>query len=440
MVAAVVPSQQPDLRIVRYEPKGASRSLFSYHGPEAMIDGPAGTGKTLGSCWRIHLAAMKHPGMRALMVRKVQEDLTASAVVTYNERVLGTGNFGVRAFGGSRFEPPSFQYQNGSRVFVGGLDKANKVMSREYDIVYVNEATEVAEDDWENLTTRTRWGVMPYQQVWGDCNPQGPGHWIHKRSSRGQLRMFNSVHQDNPALWNERLQQWTPAGQLYIDKLSALTGFRRDRLLLGKWTAAEGAVYPMFDRRTHVREMTDLALEGWATVLWLDVGTRNPTALLTARFAGDRIHIQRELYQRGMSSDAITDAVVKEYRGSRATYVVVDPSSAGLIASLQDHGLTVRKGTNDVQEGIRRVTSVLESVRDGVPDLTIDPSCENWIDEAETYRYPDGGRSNSDNPIKEFDHALDATRYGIWELSDPDGEFTALPTTTTDALSGWFDE
>jgi hypothetical protein len=246
--------------------------------------------------------------------------------------------------------------------------------------------------------------------------------------------MLRSVHQDNPALWDG--QQWTAAGRDYISRLEALTGFRRDRLLLGKWTAAEGAVYPMFDRQMHVRAVD---CSGWGTVLWLDVGTRNPTALLTARYAGDRIHIERERYQRGMSSDAITDAVVKEYRATNAEYVVVDPSAAGLIGSLHEHGLTVRKGVNDVQEGIRRVTSVLSSVRDGVPDLTVDESCVNWIEEAESYRYPDGARSTSDNPIKEHDHALDATRYGVWELSEPVPEFTDLPADTVTALEGWFD-
>jgi hypothetical protein len=62
-------------------------------------------------------------------------------------------------------------------------------------------------------------------------------------------------------------------------------------------------------------------------------------------------------------------------------------------------------------------------VRDGVPDLTVDPSCVNWIEEAESYRYPDGARSNSDNPIKEHDHCLIAgtlieTDRGLRRIED----------------------
>ena len=390
---------------VQYHPRGASADLFREHGPEVIISGAAGTGKTYGALWRLHLAALKYPGMRGIMLRKVQEDLTASALVTYQERVLGAGSFGVRAFGGSKLTPAGFQYPNGSMLLIGGMDKPDKVMSREYDLVYINEATEITEEDWEKLTTRVRWGVMPYQQVFGDCNPQGPGHWLYKRHIDGRLRMLFSVHEDNPSLWDGN--GWTVQGAAYISRLDALTGFRRDRLRLGLWTAAEGVVYPAFNRQTHVRSVD---CDGWETILACDVGTRNPTVILTIRFSGDRIHIEREHYERGMSSDSITDAAVASVAASTPEYLVIDPSAAGLISSLTERGVAVRKAINDVKAGISRVAGVLD-------DLTVDPSCVNVINEFELYRYPTGGqRDNNDVPVKEHDHSMDALRYAIMEL------------------------
>ncbi|MCC6314202.1 MAG: terminase [Thermomicrobiales bacterium] len=408
MVAvAVQPTPAPTT--VRYHPRGASADLFRHHEPEVIVSGPAGTGKTYGALWRLHLAALKYPGMRGIMLRKVQEDLTASALVTYQERVLGAGNFGVRAYGGSKLTPAAFQYPNGSTLLIGGLDKPDKVMSREYDLIYVNEATEITEEDWEKLTTRARWGVMPYQQVYGDCNPQGPGHWLYKRAKAEKTTMLFSVHEDNPELFDPATKRWTAKGEAYIAKLDALTGFRRDRLRLGIWRAAEGVVYPAFSRETHVREVNT---GGWPTIIGLDLGTRNPTAILTIHYSGDRIHVGREHYERGMSSDAITDAAVDAYVGTGSDCIVVDPSAAGLIASLQARGITAIKADNDVKVGISRVTSVLD-------DLTIDPSCENLITEFESYRYPDGRRDNSDIPVKEHDHAMDALRYAVMALTTP---------------------
>ena len=41
----------------------------------------------------------------------------------------------------------AYHYPNGSEVVVGGLDKPSKVMSTEYDLVYVQEAIELFEND-----------------------------------------------------------------------------------------------------------------------------------------------------------------------------------------------------------------------------------------------------------------------------------------------------
>ena len=49
----------------------------------------------------------------------------------------------------------------------------------------------------------------------------------------------------------------------------------------------------------------------------------------------------------------------------------------------------------------------------------MDAACANLIAEFESYRYPDGTRSESDKPVKDNDHALDALRYGIMYLSAP---------------------
>jgi phage terminase large subunit len=62
-------------------------------------------------------------------------------------------------------------------------------------------------------------------------------------------------------------------------------------------------------------------------------------------------------------------------------------------------------------DGIARVTDALAH------GLSIDPQCLNAISELESYRYPEGSRSGTENPIKENDHAMDALRYGIVHLN-----------------------
>jgi hypothetical protein len=56
--------------VVTYMPVGDIRTLFESRDDEVLVEGPAGTGKSYGCLWKLHLAAMKYPGMRGLLLRK----------------------------------------------------------------------------------------------------------------------------------------------------------------------------------------------------------------------------------------------------------------------------------------------------------------------------------------------------------------------------------
>lgn len=382
--------------------RGAAGELLSRRDGEIVISGPVFTGKTYPCLWKVHLAAAKYAGMRGLFCRKENTALAGSTLVTYRERVLTElPDYPVESFGGSRLEPPGYRYPNGSFVAVGGIDD-DRIMGSEYDMILVDEAREIAQSDWETLVTRRRYGVMPYQQIIGATNPDGPAHWMWRRYVAGTLPILFSEHRDNPRMHDGT--DWTEFGRAYLAGLETMTGHRRERLLIGKWAGAEGVVYPGFDRRVAVRAVD---CDGWRTILGIDVGSRNPTAILTIRIASDdRRHVEREVYRRGMSSDDITDAVAMEMDETGAEIGYMDPSAKAYIESLQRRGYNVVAANNDVTYGIGVVTTAIE---DG---LTVDPSCVNTIAEFESYHYPEK-RANDDKPEKQGDHAVDAARYGL---------------------------
>jgi hypothetical protein len=160
-----------------YFPRGAADELMGCRDTEVLIEGPAGTGKSRAALQKLHYAALKYPGMRALLIRKTRESLTESALVTFEEKVLPPDS--PMAAGAKRNVRQSYDYPNGSCIVVGGMvagdkDRSAKIMSTEYDLIAAFEATELAEDDWEKLLTRLRNGKMPYQQAIADCNPGAP--------------------------------------------------------------------------------------------------------------------------------------------------------------------------------------------------------------------------------------------------------------------------
>jgi len=58
-----------------------------------LYDGPAGTGKTKSVLEKVHLAAMKYPGMRALLVRATRASMTDSVLVEFESTVLEPGSY-----------------------------------------------------------------------------------------------------------------------------------------------------------------------------------------------------------------------------------------------------------------------------------------------------------------------------------------------------------
>lgn len=428
MVAQMQAPASEAVHIQRYEPVGSARELIAARDMEVIAAGPAGTGKTLAICWKVHLAMHRYPGARSLFCRESLEALKKGALTTYINGVKPEQT-GVRYYGGNNAKPAAFRYPNGSAIEVMSLEDPEKVKSAEYDLIYPNEVTESPEKTWEILSSRLRNGVMPYQQIVGDCNPAGPKHWILNRQRAGKLRLISSTHRDNPAFWDRRSETWTSQGLAYVEGvLAGLSGVERERLYLGKWAAVEGLVYPEFDpdthqKRTYVPQLMEdvdepgtyfmvpvwgdqVDVTGWRTVLGIDIGSRNPTAILTIHIAGDeRMHVSHEVYRRNMTATEIVDAIVERIDATGAEAVYIDPSAKGYIDDLSARGYPAQAAVNDVLVGIQRVHGAFQT------GLTIDPNCTSLIDELGMYAYARDPKVETDKPIKDHDHALDALRY-----------------------------
>src|SRR5512146_891838 len=98
-----------------YTPYGETREFFYARDPEAILVGPSDTGKTLCSCWKMHILACKYPGAQLAMVRKTFHSINGSVLKTYQKKVLGNDS-PVKPYGGER--PEWFDYPNGSRIWL----------------------------------------------------------------------------------------------------------------------------------------------------------------------------------------------------------------------------------------------------------------------------------------------------------------------------------
>lgn len=415
---------------------------------EVVIEGPAGTGKTRAVLEKLHWCAMKYPGMRGLLVRKTRESMTESCLVTFEEKVLPVNS--PIAAGARRDGRRAYHYPNKSTIVVAGLvasgkDQRAKVMSTEYDLIVVCEATELSEDEWEKLATRLRNGVMPYQQIIGECNPDAPSHWLHQRCDRGAAEVHYSRHKDNPTLW--RNGQWTPMGNQYVNvTLGSLTGVRRSRLLEGRRAQVEGAVYESFDRAVHLIDPFPIPPD-WRRMRVIDFGFTNPFVLQWWALDPDsRMYLYREIYMTGRTVRRHMQTVRDVERWDLPVYLddgTPNPEREHFFVTIADHdaedratlaeeGIRTKPADKAVRRGIQKVQERLKIAGDAKPRLYLmrdalverdralsdakRPTCTAEEFEAYVWAKPGDGRATKEEPVKEHDHGMDAMRYGVMRV------------------------
>lgn len=301
-----------------YGPRGGCKAVFESRVEEVLVSGPAGTGKSRACLEKVMAVCLLTPNTRGLILRKTQRSLGSTALVTWRNFVikeaLETGE--VVYYGGSQQEASQYRFKNGSTVTIGGLDNPTRIMSSEYDIVYVQEATEITVTDLEFIKTRLRNWRVSFQQLIMDCNPAGDKHWLKLRCNDGKCVLIESRHEDNPRLFDDQ-GNVTEKGAAYIAILDNLTGVRYKRLRLGLWVSAEGIIYEEFDPAYHVLDW-DFDKNGerlplpweWDRYWVIDFGYRHPFVLKC--YAHDTnediVYMYREIHftQRTVEEHAAT--------------------------------------------------------------------------------------------------------------------------------------
>lgn len=383
------------------------------------------TGKTWAALVYIDSLARQYPGSTGAIVRKVRRDMDATVLKAWRESVvIPCGD--ITTFGGEH--PEFYEYPNGSRVYIGGMDRPGRVLSGALDFCLVTQAEELNLSDWETLGTRTtgRAGKIQPGILVGDCNPAQAQHWILQRTASDGLKLLESRHVDNPTLYTDD-GQLTEQGKRTIAKLEKLTGVRKERLYYGRWVNVEGAVYN-FDRAVHLIDEMPQGWESWRKIRSIDFGYTNPfTCGWYAIDPDGRMYLYRELYMTGRTVRAHAQVINQWNEGYEATVADHDAEDR---ATLEECGIYTVAAIKDVSRGIQAVQERL-----AVDPVTKKPRLfilrgalierdESLVDaskpacgeqEFESYMWPKSqdGKPIKEAPVKVDDHAMDRDRYAV---------------------------
>jgi phage terminase large subunit len=428
LMAFIIIQNHPD----GLEFRGANWDFLRSGHPEGLIAGAAETGKTYAACWKLHLLCMAHKNSQASIIRQVQADMPGTVIVTWEGVIKLAMERGlVSKYGGER--PEFYQYKNGSRVWIGGLDRPGKVLSGERDFVYINQAEELSLHGYETITTRCtgRAANAPFHQIMADCNPGSNFHWLLNRIEAGHMRRFDSRHEDNPTLFNAD-GTITARGKETMRVLDALTGIRYKRLRLGLWCGEEGLVYgDEFDRGVHVIDFDYSKQYDWHTAC--DWGYNNAFAFGLYALSHDGVlTLVKEIYftQRTVEEHCVTINRLIEGKNVRFCVTDHDPNLQRVLQ--QQTGLCPINADKNISSGIEYVRNRLKNrtllyARDALVErdarLVAEKKPASTLDEYAAYSWPTGqdGKSLKEVPIDNHNHAMDRDRYLCAYLAKPRG-------------------
>lgn len=410
----------------KYTFYGSNAEIQEASDPELIMSGAAGTGKSLACLTKLHRIASHRKWARILIVRKTRVSLTDSGLVTFERYVLGE-HHPLVTNGPSRAVRHSYVYPNGSEIVVGGMDNPTRVMSTEWDLIYVQEAIELEQIDIESLNTRLRNGRTPYQQLLADTNPGAPMHWLKQRceGENPRMRMVYCQHEDNPILFDLDTQTWTPRGLKYLQTLDNLTGVMKDRLRYGQWRQAEGVIFDNFDPRYNVTTDAEYNPD-WRVIWGCDDGyvsgqgigsmSYHPRVVLFLNVTpqGGVNVFDEYVATEELSETTIDGALAKPYKKPNLAYV--DSSAQEFKHRMHLRGITATGGTHPVNEGIKNLRRLICDGQ-GVRMLKVHPRCTHLIREMASYRYDDKSKqvnAGEPKPFKTDDHSIDALRYATF--------------------------
>jgi len=396
--------------------------------------GARGGGKSWAVRHKAVLLACQFPGIKIIIFRRTYEELRKNHIEPLMAMTAGIAKYNTSS--------KQLTFINGSVIVCGYVDNdgaLTKYQGQEYDVMFIDEATNIPEDWIRQLNAIVR-GVngLP-KRTYYTCNPGGVSHNYFKRlfvdkqyvgtEDPSEYRFIKALPTDNKALMETQPE--------YIDYLKSLPEKRRAAWLEGRWDVFEGQFFEEFrddpehykDRRwTHVIEPFDIP-RGWQIYRSFDFGYAKPFSCAWWAIDYDGVLYRiLELYgctktpNEGVkwTPDEIFDNIHKietqhKWLKGKTIYGVADPSiwdssrGESVNEAAERHAVYFEKGDNKRIAGWMQCHYRLDFDYNGFPMMYVFNNCKGFIRTIPLLQYSDTHPEDLDTTQE--DHIADEWRY-----------------------------
>lgn len=314
------------------------------------------------------------------IVRKTVPSLKRTVMKDFKDILTNLGIYSESLFNAS---DRTYKFDNGTNFLFLNTDDPEKLRGVKSDILFVDEASEVDEESFFQLSIRTTGKIILAY------NPTiSPFHWLRTMDN---CERFNTTYRDNPYLPKETIRA--------IEDL--------ERTNPKKWTIYGKGEYAANDKAIYQFDVVD-EVQGEFVAFGLDWGWNDPLAMVAVFRNGENLYIDEVIYE----SQLPIGELIKKLKtiGIDRDEIICDSSEPRNIDELYRSGFNARgvvKGPDSKRFGI----GVLQNYK-----IHITKRSQNIINEMYGYEYTsDKYGYVTDIPQDGFDHSADALRYVAME-------------------------
>lgn len=280
--------------------------------------------------------------------------------------------------------------------------------------IWIEEATEITENDFEILDDRLRGQLRDglFYQIDLSFNPVPS--WIKKRffdMPDKNAFICESTYKDNrfidKAFWDRMEER----------RIRDPEGYRIYGA--GEWGQLGGIIFNNWEVREFDTTLFNVRSYGQ------DFGFNHPNVLLDLGFKDGNIYICREMTRTGVDTNEIIQEAIRS-GWSRTVEMWCDSAEPDRIKMWRTAGFNakpVSKEKNSIKGQIEWLKGIVSKNTVVNRRIYIHPDCVNTIKEIQQYRWKHDAKENVylDEPVDFFDDHMAALRYGIERLRKPRG-------------------
>ncbi len=399
-------------------PNPRQQAFFTAQSRFVAYGGARGGGKSWAVRKKALLLALRWPGIRMLLARRTLGEVWDNHILPLQQDLAGIARY--------RDAEKSFLFANGSRLRFGYCDSERDVLQyqgQEYDIIFLDEATQFTEFQFYTLTACLRGANTFPKRMYLTCNPGGVGHaWVKRLFIDRDFRPGEAPQDYTfiPAKVydNTALLQSDPA---YLRSLQNLPQDMRRAWLEGDWNASAGQYFKEWRTDIHVLQPFDIPRH-WRRYAALDYGLDMLAALFIAVAPDGMAYVYREVYKPGLIGSQAADELCRAAAGEDIHAWLAPPdlwnrrndTGRSIAEIFATAGIRLSRAQNDRISGWMDLHEWLRPYdRQGktVAGLRVFAGCVNLIRTLPQLQFDPHRINDAATTPHELTHAPDALRY-----------------------------